>query len=89
MSRFNMDLFKQLFCGRAKEAWSHKNLEPAYNGHIPTYSRWGVRRNYRLYDMIMKARTTIGPAEIQHKQFMQMVIFKSKPKNTTITPITP
>jgi len=84
-----MELFKHLFRGRAKEAWSHKNLEPAYNGHVPPYSRWGVRRNYRLYDMIMKARTTIGPAEIQHKQFMQMVIFKSNPKNTTITPITP
>ena len=77
-------LLKQIFS--ESDAWSHSNLKPLYCEYIPPHSRWGVRVNDKLFERLMRERATIGPAEIQQRQFEWMVKFKSNPKNTTVSP---
>jgi hypothetical protein len=71
------DLIKSLFYPLNKEAWNHCNLQPKE----PTF-----RVNWHLYDRVVQARGTIGPAEIQQRQFAQMVRLKSEKRIETITP---
>ena len=69
------NLINYLFSGNEKEAWSHNNLQPAE----PV-----VRINWYLYDMVVKSRQTIGVAEIQSRQFAQMVRLRSDRKISTV-----
>lgn len=84
MNNPNTSTFNQLYRGKAKEAWSDSNLKPLYAGYIPPHSKFGTRVNDKLYELIVKARNTIGPAEIQHKQFLRMVEFRAEQNGETV-----
>jgi len=62
-------LFRALFCGHAREAWSHYNLQPV---------AYGLRINWELYAEICQARNLMGPAEMQQRRFNQLISHNAK-----------
>lgn len=56
--------FKQLFCGHAREAWSHSNLVPIE----PV-----VRINWHLYEKVMEARAQLTQKQMHDMRFNQVV----------------
>jgi hypothetical protein len=66
-------LFKQLFRGHAREAWSHSNLEP-----VETV----FRVNWELYAKVMQARARLTASKMLEMRTNQM--FNHNAKTTPV-----